>query len=423
MTVASRRRSARWIPPEPLIFAQLAQFVSWLLLFVVGARGEFAASPDGFAWIHVVALGWLTTTALAFLIHILPGFTDAEWRLESLARASLWIYQPGVVALVFGFVTWRPMWLMIGGVVVVASIVAYLAAAAATLLGAANSSDRATRAAVWALGVTLGMLGLTASLGLCLAWALDAGRLSELRWPALHATLGIVGWLGILVLGVSVRTYNRLIGRSARRRVWHIATGSLSWIGLLALALGMAMPVRALALAGGSLLILAGALYSFDTIRSLLAASARHLLPRAFIWASQIWLIVALLCALGILFGNAALGPVYLFAFLMGWIGQAVNAHLSHVGIRLVTTIVLGDDDETPPGALLDARVGFTSLLAYQAALAFGIAGLLLRSATFLEIAAVLGVLGLAAMAANVAIAVANARRSRAFTSSSQVSP
>jgi hypothetical protein len=54
-----------WIPPVPLFSGLLFQLGSWVLVVLYG----FAPSVGlALAWVHAVALGWLTLVALAVLL-------------------------------------------------------------------------------------------------------------------------------------------------------------------------------------------------------------------------------------------------------------------------------------------------------------------------------------------------------------------
>lgn len=404
MRSPSTPRPRPFIPPEPLIFAQAALLFSWLALFFAGAHREFGLSPVAFAWIHAVVLGWLTTTALAFLIHVLPGFTDVPWRFERLARAALWVYQPGVVVLVAGFALWRPAWLSVGGAVIVVSIALFLVPFVATIADALKDEDRATRVVAGALAIIVGLLALTLFLGFALSLRLDFPEPFLWRWAGVHGLLGVIGWLCLLVAGVSMRTYNRLIGRSDRRRV-HVIISLLVLAGLAAWIAGTLSAVTALAALGAVLIIAGAALYAGSTFNALRGATSRHRLPQEFIFFSSLWLAVAVAYAIAGLTGREDAIPL-LFIVLAGWIGQNVNAHLMHVGIRLMATIVIAEDDETSPMVLIDRRAGVASLVFNQFAVACGVVGLSIFNGPLLEAAGVLGVVGLAFMALNVAIAV-----------------
>jgi hypothetical protein len=404
------RRSVHWIPAGPLVFAQFAQLAAWLVLLATGLHGGLAPSPLGLAWLHLIVLGWLTTVALAFLLHVIPAFTDTAWSGDRLARASLWPYQAGVIVLVTGFATWRPTLIEIGGALVTASLAVYLTTALVTLAAAAHSSDRTTRAVARAMSMTLLLLSATVLAGTILADGLRTGTAAWLRWIPAHATLGLFGWLGALVVGVSARTHNRLIGRWEPRRRIHIAVGSLIWIGVLAIVVGIATNDAILSLGGRAALALGAVVYAVDNLRAAARASTRHVLPVLFVVAAQIWLLLA--AGLGLAFpGDAALQAAFACLLLLGWIGQSVNAHLAHVGIRLLATIILGDDDETPPAVLLSPVLGTASFICFQAAVACVSLGTLQELPPLIAAGAILGIAGFAFFAWNVGVAARNARR------------
>ena len=78
-----------WIPHWALLGGQAAHGVSWGLLFALGAAGTLGLSFPALAWVHVVALGYLTLISLAVLIHVLHGMLDLDWVAAPVARWSL----------------------------------------------------------------------------------------------------------------------------------------------------------------------------------------------------------------------------------------------------------------------------------------------------------------------------------------------
>lgn len=76
--------------------------------------------------------------------------------------------------------------------------------------------------------------------------------------------------------------------------------------------------------------------------------------------------------------------------------------HLHHIGIRLLTTMFRGDDDETRPGELLSGALSWTTVMLFQAAILTGFIALLLDRAALLTAAAVAGLLGWSMMTANI---------------------
>lgn len=405
------RRDPSWIPAEPLVFAQLSLLASWVLLFIAGERGDVAQSPIGFAWIHAVVLGWLTCTALAFLVHVLPTFTDVPLRFARLARNALWLFEAGTVAIVAGFAFWAPVAILAGGAAVGLAVTLALVSLLATAAQAMRSADRTTRAVARAFFVVFALLGVTVGLGVAMSVGLARGSAFVARLAPLHGAIGTIGWLALLVAGVSMRTYNVLLGRTVSRTA-HIATSTLVLAGLTTWVVGRLVPDTVAAVAGGVLLGLGALTALAATAHAALGSRVAHRLPREFVVAATFWLCVA------IAYGGAALAgldvaPALLFAILLGWIGQNVNAHMMHVGIRLLSTLVISGDDETRPVELLDRRLGVASFWLYQAAVACGVAGLTIGNASLLEVGGVTGFAGTLASLANVASAGRRAARRR----------
>ena len=398
-----------WIPPAALIYAQLAHGFSWLLVLWAAWSGSFDNSLYGFAWIHTVALAWVTMAALAILIHAVPNFVDAPWRGETIARWSLVLYGVGVAMLVFGFMR-DPHVLPIAGAAILAALLVYLATVFATLAGAMRG-ERVQRAVARAFSGTFAFLLATALLGFGLVWMFSDRTVPS--WisslPASHADLGTLGWLSLLIFGVSMRTFRPITGGGTRFRWMHIVVGSLAVLGIPLLAIGVGAHLIALSWLGAALFGIAAFAYAFDTLDVLRRAVVAHRPPQAFVLAAVVWFLVALVLGAGTLSGRDWQNA-YIFVLLAGWVGQMVNAHVYHIGIRLVATVYRGEEDETRPNELLEPRLSWFSFFALQIAVAIIAVALLNDSASLAARGAIFGIGGWIAMAANVLGARARAK-------------
>ena len=394
-------RGRPWIPPSGLIVAHLAHGTSWIVLFAIARDGSLAASMRAFAWIHLVALAWLTLTALSVLVFVIPQFTDVRWRFEWAARSGTALFAVGALSMVAAFWTAGISWLWIAALVATIGLAAYVAAAFATL--AAGVGGREVEGAIArAFAIVFAFLGATALAGLAMARAFATGEAAALRFAPGHAHLGAVGWLTLLVVGVSARTIGPIAGHRSPRRWVHVATGSLLFLG--ALALGVAPVASGVAAWIGAVLCVAGvAVYGVDMLALLATATVRHRLPQAFAAAAIVWLFVSSACGIASLSGDARLEPAYVFCGLVGWIGMMVVAHLHHIGIRLIATTARGDDDETPPEALLHPLLGWLSFASFQAAIALCCAGLAIGVPSLVACGSIAGLCGWCVMTANVA--------------------
>ena len=383
-----------------LLFAQAAHGFSWLLLAYAGFAGpSWTVDFLAIAWIHTVALGWATAAALGVLMHVVPQFTEVRWRAESLARGSTFVFAAGVAAFVAALLL-RPELTGWTATPIVLALLAYAGAAFATLRQALRG-ERLERAIARALAITLAFLLTAAVIGLVLAWANGGAAfppwLAEL--PPAHADLAIFGWLSLLIFGVSARTVRPITGGKSRFPAVHIAVGSLTLAGVPLLAAGLAI-FPPLIWPGAILLALGALAYAFDLTDIVRRAVVPHRVPQAFLLAGAGWLLVTL-----VLGGGALAGLPWRLAFgftaLAGWVGQMLDAHFYHIGVRLLLTIYRGDEDETRPEAVLDGRLSWISFAAFQAAVATGAAGLLAQRAAIVGAAGVFGAAAWVLMTAN----------------------
>lgn len=396
-------RTPAWIPQWALVTGQLAHGASWLLLGAIGANGYWGLSFPGLAWVHLVALVWLTLIALAVMVHVLHGWLEVEWVAPRAARWSLLPFTLGALGMVGGFWFHHMGVLAASSGVAVAALAVYLTLALLTLARFEPSED-ASGAVARAFRIVLTMLAATAGLGVAMAialafgahpWILSAG-------PALHAHLGALGWLSLLVMGVSMHTVKPITGGRSPAIWRHIVATSLVVFGLAALAVGLAVGNGA-AVPAGALLAGAGTvMYLVDMADILRRSKNTHRPPQAFVASSVVYFVAAAGLGAGVVFGRSDWQAAYAYLALMGWLGQMVNGHLYHIGIRVLATVVRGEDDETRPVQLLNSGLSWSSWTAFQLAVVAGTLGLMLQHAAAVVAAAVAGGLGWALMMANI---------------------
>lgn len=396
-----------WIPPAALIYAHVAHGFAWLLLiwaaWTAGVHGYV-----GFAWIHTVVLGWVTMAALAILLHALPNFVDVEPRGQTVARWSLVAYAAGAALLIYGFLG-NTRVLGPAGDLLLAAIVVYLGTAFWTLAQALHG-DRVQRAVARAFGGTFLFLLATVLIGYGLAGMLAGrGTLWAASLASAHAALGTLGWLSLLIFGVSMRTLRPITGQATNMRWMHIVVGSFAVLGVPLLAAGLATQSMLLAWIGGALFMFAALGYAFDAFDILRRATNPHRPPQFFVAFSVLWFLAALVIG-GATLAGKPWQPAYIVALLMGWIGQMVVAHFHHIGIRLIATVYRGEDDETRPQELLESRLSWFTLAAFQIAIALVVAGLLEDKFGLIARGGIFGATGWIAMTANVVAARARAK-------------
>ncbi|HTU81777.1 MAG TPA: hypothetical protein VMF61_06585 [Candidatus Acidoferrales bacterium] len=360
-------------------FAAGCQGASWLVLLWIAVHdGAGVLSAAGLAWVHLVALGWFTVTALALLPAIVPHVTGVAWRSLPVTGASLAGIAAGTLALVVAL-PFAPRFSAAAAALLVAGILLYAGVALVTLRQARDGS-RVERAVARAFSIAVALLALVAAIGFALA--LGYSGLVAAPWLAAlasaHANLAFFGWLSLLVYGVSARTVREMTGVRSRFPLIHIVVGTATLAGGLLLAIGSGIGNAVVAWIGGIAVGVAAAAYAFDVVDLLRRAGDGRGVPRAFVGAAIAWLLVAV--ALGALaLAGKPVALAYGFVVLAGWIGQMVNAHM-------------------PAASGRSAALEWTAFALMQIAVALGATGLLSGVAPAVAAGAVAGCAGWVAL-------------------------
>jgi hypothetical protein len=344
------------------------------------------------------------------MLFVLPQFVEIEWRGEAWARLGLVLFAVGAFAMVDAFWSNGVAWLWIAALVLISGLVLYFIPAAITL-SAAFFGPRAEAAIARAFYVVLIFLGAAAAVGFGMARSLHSGSSLMLTiGPSIHVSLAGIGWLTLLVMGVSTRTIGPIAGHRSPQRWVHIAASSLVAGAVVVLAFGPwaglgAMRDASIACAIGL------AAYGVDLLAVLATATVKHRPPQAFVAAAIVWMLFA--CGLGVLVvgGATQLAPAYVFVGLIGWVGQMVVAHQHHIGVRLIATMARGDDDATPPENLLHPGLSWGTFALFQLAIGLSCYALLTHS-TSIAGAAIAGLTGWIVMTTNMFHALVLAGRS-----------
>jgi hypothetical protein len=398
-----------WLPLPFLLTGALAAAVFGALLPFVAPAAQLAPDfPHVIALVHIATLGWLTMIIMGASLQLTPVILVGPLRAMRLARVQYPIYTLGVALLVVGFWTSHPSLLMVGGSLVVLAIVHYAVILGTTLARATTRplTARYLAAAVAYLCVVVG-LGLTAALNLQFGFLGDGAD----RLVRAHVTLGVVGWLTCLLMGVSYRLVPMfaLVPNHDERLSRHnllLLNG-----GVLGLALGFGLAWWPLEILAGLALVAAVELFVWDYHR-MLRARRRKLLEVTQHHGIAAVAYLALVIPAGV---AVALGgwnrPPVLFALglaaLVGWLGQSTIGYLYKIVPFLIWQVryapLVGRQPVPLLRDLVHQRVALASLWLVNLALpATMLAGVLGWGVPLRVAAAVLG-MGLALAAGNVA--------------------
>lgn len=390
-----RSGSGDWIPKDTLAAANVFAGASWVVMLWLALRGAEPGSLSSLGWVHVVALGWITVASLSVLLHVIAAFLDVEWFGQDVARWALRIFAVGVALLVAAFLLEDRAQIEGAALLTFAALCVYLTPTCITI-GRALRGERLERMVASAFLITLAFLLVTGALGAAFGLALK-GRLNPLILSALpqaHGVLGIAGWLTSLVFGVSARTMRAITGVKSRIAVAHVATSGLLLLGAIFFAIAMANGSSTLALAGIVLMCFGALFYAVDLFDILLRRQHPNPVPQMYVIIADVWLVACVALGAGVAAGKPW-GAALTYLALVGWLGQMVNGHIHHIGVRLMITAVWSDDDETRPWTVVSKPLGTASWALSQIAVALGTLALAAgEGGTPLVIAACCGIAG-----------------------------
>jgi hypothetical protein len=234
-----------------------AHFAAAMLYLVAGAAGlvwiapELAnglyASPHVAGVTHLFTLGWLTTTIFGALYQILPGAFAAPLRSVTLGHVSFCAFAPGAGLFACAVADRSTTLEHVGAGLVGVGVLLTVAN-----IGSSLSRSRSRDVTWGAVCLALGFLTSTLGLGVVLLYNLDTGVLAEVhaRVLAIHVHVAIVGWVLVMIVGVSHRMLPMfLVARGADTRWTKRALVSLG-AGVVALSIGLAISRAALAWVG-----------------------------------------------------------------------------------------------------------------------------------------------------------------------------
>ncbi|HEX2529884.1 MAG TPA: hypothetical protein VHK70_00255 [Burkholderiaceae bacterium] len=174
------------------------------MLLVLWYGPEIAVSrwsPITLAFTHLLTLGVLAMTMIGALMQILPVVTGVSVpRAPAVAAIVHALLTSGTVALATGFIFSMPVFFQIAVPLLALAFACLLGAIGYGLWRAPASSNVTLKAVRLALASLLAAITLGVVLGSSFAWQIS---LPLIKLTNLHVLWGLLGWIGLLVIGVA----------------------------------------------------------------------------------------------------------------------------------------------------------------------------------------------------------------------------
>jgi hypothetical protein len=305
-------------------------------LMIVGYGYPFAdaGAPETLVVVHLIAIGWLSLLIAGALLQFVPVLIARPIFCGRFAAPALLLLLGGLGCLVTGFVALSgaldlPLALLpVGGVMLLAGFGLFASILAVTLLSA-RPLPLPARFVATGLFALVGAALIGSAFTTALSGLADSPLLDRLvaDGVALHAALGLGGWLSATAVGVSYRLFSMFLLAPEVER----STSRAAWWGA-SIAVGLVAVAAIFVLSGffGSTLLFAAALLLTFVAVVLYGADVLHIYRGRKRKQAELNIRASFaalgLFALSILFlnvptfraGNMVASVVYLFVF--GWL-------------------------------------------------------------------------------------------------------
>jgi hypothetical protein len=221
-------------------------FAASILYLLAGAAGlvwiapELAMgaypSPHVAGITHLFTLGWITTTIFGALAQLLPVALGAPIRSTRVGHAAFFTFAPGVAFFAAGIASSSFAIQHTGIALITIGIVLEVGNIAASLPRAKN------RDVTWgAVTIAISFLASTLVLGVILLHNLHSGFIANARLTTLatHLHVALVGWVLVMIVGVSHRLLPMFLLAHGADTRWTKRALALLAAGVLVLATGL----------------------------------------------------------------------------------------------------------------------------------------------------------------------------------------
>jgi hypothetical protein len=283
------------------------------------------ADPRIFALTHLAVLGWITMTMIGASYQLFPAALGGTLRGAKLGRWNYWLLAAGIAGFLPSFyLIWAPG-VAVFGSLIVGGLIHFVSQMLRSYPSVANWHPMAFymfAAHVW-LVITLGF-GAAYALNWQFGWFAISNRML-----AAHAHVGLAGWLGLTLMGVSYRLTELFSDAKYRGRVLAFVNLVMWNAGLLGLVVSLLITHGGtFVVVFAAVLALAALLHVVDLLLVLHSRRAARLsIEQWHTLASLGSLLVAAGLGLGIASGRLA-GASWVVAYgytvVAGWFGFAI---------------------------------------------------------------------------------------------------
>jgi hypothetical protein len=318
------------IPASFFLTAPLALLAAGALLLLGDRVLVTPYLPTTIALAHLGTLGFLAMVMFGALVQMLPVVAGSPVPAVRLAHGLHAALGLGVGLAVLGLLGPVPGLVSAGGVLLTVAVLGLVGTVGVALVRAPRAD-----ATVWGMRIAVLCLVALAVLGVLMGRGHAGGPFPGARpaWMQVHLTLGLVGWVGALLVAVSWRVvpmfYLTAEPRRAAAALAALAVGLLGAVAALALGMG---PIG-IAIASAPAVVVVWGVHPIATLRALHRRRRKRADGSLRFW--QLGLVLGLLCGpLGlatVIGAHPSAGLLFGWVAIWGWAGVIMHGMLCRI--------------------------------------------------------------------------------------------
>lgn len=313
-----------------------AFFLAGALFILAGAVVAVADAIDPWRWgrwlgLHLLFIGGISQLILGASQFFAGAFLATDPPPRGLIRAQFVTWNVGTIYLAAAVPWGVEPFVIVGAVVLLFSLALYAAGFAAMRRRALNTAPWASR--WYVTGAAFLAVGVIAGVALANGYRWRPGNLL-----GAHMALNLGGWFGVAIVG-TLHTFYPSLTRTQLQLPRLQAPTYAAWCGgVVAIALGYALELDGLVVAGWSLLCLAAVLLAANVRAAVAAARSPLALPARLVGLAQLFLVAGAVVAAAAAIDEGAAHALagssraaVATLLLAGWIGLTVVGSMLHL--------------------------------------------------------------------------------------------
>ncbi len=284
--------------------------LSFVMFIYAGLIKGYHFQPVLLGLTHIATLGWITMIIFGALFQLVPVVLQVKLYSEKLAEVQFWIYLSGLTGMVLSFFKFDTFYLTIFASLVSLAMLLFIFNITASMMKVKEWNITGTY-----IAAALFYLLLTVVAGIMMALNLYTPyfKTNHLEYLKLHAVLAFVGWVSMIIMGVSYKLipmFSLSHGFSLNPARW--VFGFIN-AGLILLIIEYHLPQRTIMLSSGAVLIAIGNLIFLYQVYLIMHSRVRRILDVGLTYSMVSFgiMLIATLLGVFLVFENF-LDPAYL---------------------------------------------------------------------------------------------------------------